>query len=647
MTDESALSRLAGEMGVLRAYRDFGGVERRTAPETDRALLAAMGLPVETEDDAKAALEDRRRAARASPEDVVVVASEPSEIPLDPRRRWEITLEDDGSPSASGDGGALPALPSGVHRLSMEDETIRLIAAPQRAPSVEDVTGARRVWGVSAALYGLRSARNLGLGDYGDLHALAQAVGGNGAAFLGINPVHALGAAAPQGMVSPYSPSHRGFLDTRHIAVDDLWSYDGIGFSVRPRGRLPALTDYEAAAALAEHQLRRGFERFWSDMHLSSEGGSFRAFADRQGAALRDFARFEVLSLRYGPDWRTWPEEADRAGAAPEEEITRHMWLQWVADGQLAKANRGCAGLGLYLDLAVGARPGGAETWAGGGAHAVGATLGAPPDPFSDQVQSWGLAPFSPTGLAAQDYEPFRRILAAAMRHAGMIRIDHILGFARSFWIPQSGAPGAYVRYPLAALLAITRIEAARHDCVVVGEDLGLVPDGFRETLAASGLYGLDVMQFERGAGGGFAAAGEGRERAVACFGTHDAPTIRGYFSGSDLTWRVVLGRMDPADRERAMADRAKTEASLGPPMTARERRNAVHARLAASPAAICAVQFDDLGDAREQQNLPGTVNEHPNWRRRAAIAVADAGECEAMKETARIMAAAGRGKAD
>lgn len=664
MSDEGAVSRLAEAFGVMRSYRDFGGRECPTSPETDRALLKAMGAGVETESDAEAALVARQAAAKArlGPAETIVESGAPAAIPSAAPADWEIVLEGERDAAVTGRGAvAPPPLPMGVHRLVLTHgetrEDVRLIAAPARAPSVAEATGAERIWGLATALYGLTSERNAGLGDYADLGAMAAAAARNGADFLGINPVHALGAAAPAAMISPYSPSHRGFLDTRHIALDDLAPYGGgASATAPPRASADSLINHEAATAIREPALDAAFEAFEALRGDHPARKDFARFAAEGGDALFAHALFETISLKHGADWRLWPAPLqDIRGAAvaaiaaeTAKDVRRHQWRQWVAAGQLEKAQAGAkaAGmrLGLYLDIAVGARPGGGETWANPGAHTSGATLGAPPDPFSDQMQSWGLAPFSPLGLEAEGYRSFSGLLAAAMRHAGMIRIDHILGFARSFWIPEDGAPGAYVRYPLEALLAVTRIEAARAGCVVVGEDLGLVPERLREALTGSGVYGIDVMQFERDGTGAFRPPEAGRRDAVASFATHDAPTVAGFFAGTDLDWRVRLGRMEASARERTMSERLAAEVSLGAPTQAAERRNAIHARLAASPAAMCAVQLDDLGDMVEQQNLPGTVDEHPNWRRRAAIPVETAPDAPGMTETARIMAAAGRG---
>lgn len=630
----NALARLAAELGVIAAYRGFDGVERAANPDTQAALLAAMGGAT-TEAEARERLAEIEAAKRnrLGPAEMIFSAGEAARVPLTVEADWSLALEGETAPTATGRGrdARIPVLPAGIHRLDLaagsRAGTAWLLAAPEAAPSLQEMTGAARLWGVTAPLYGLTSARNAGIGDYDDLGALAAAIGERGGAFLGVNPVHALGAAAPEGLISPYSPSHRGFLDTRHIAVAGP-------------GAEGEFVDYAAAASIVGGELDARFDESETLPRNHPHRAALDAFTETGGRALRRFALHEALSLIHGSDWRLWPAElrepegAEAFAPAHAREIRRHIFRQWLADRQLGAAQdrAKAAGMpiGLYLDLAVGPRPGGAETW-GSRAHAHGVSLGAPPDAFAPGGQVWGLAPFSPAGLAADGYRPFKALLSATMRHAGMIRIDHVLGFSRAFWAPEDGTPGGYVRYPMAALIAVTKIVAARHRALVVGEDLGLVEPGLRDALAAAGIYGADVMQFDWD--------GMRRERALASFGTHDTPTIRGYFSGADLEWREARGQIGAEEAAAARAGRAKQRADFGEPL-----REAVHRRLAAGPAALVAAQLDDLTNARAQQNLPGTVDEHQNWRRRIELAVEAWADEPALIETAAIMAEAGRG---
>ncbi|MEX2520756.1 MAG: 4-alpha-glucanotransferase [Paracoccaceae bacterium] len=630
----SALARLAAELGVIGAYHGFDGAERVTRPETQAALLAAMGVPA-TEADAAERLAAIKagRQDRLAPAEMILPAGAAAHISLTTEADWALTLEGEDLPAAAGRGRVVetPALPAGVHRLDVAAGSRAgktwLLAAPETAPSLQELTGEARLWGVTAPLYGLTSGRNAGLGNYEDLGALAASIGGRGGAFLGVNPVHALGVVAPDGLISPYSPSHREFLDTRHIAV-------GGG------GGGGEFADYAAAAGHIGPALDARYAELEAASPDHPDRAALDAFAEAGGGALRQFALHEALSLSHGPDWRFWPAMlrapagAERFAAANGREIRRHIFRQWLADRQLgaAQARAKAAGMpiGLHLDLAVGPRPGGAETW-GSAAHAHGVSLGAPPDAFAPGGQTWGLAPFAPAGLAAAGYLPFAALLSATMRRAGMIRIDHVLGFARAFWAPEDGTPGGYVRYPMAALIAVTKIVAARQRTLVVGEDLGLVESGLRDALAGAGIYGTDLMQFDWD--------GMTRERALASFGTHDTPTLRGYFSGADIELREAHGQIGAEESAAARRERAARRASFGEPL-----RDAVHRRLANGPAALVAAQLDDLAGARQQQNLPGTVDKHPNWRRRIAPDVEAWADEPALIETAAIMAEAGRG---
>ena len=398
------------------------------------------------------------------------------------------------------------------------------------------------------------------------------------------------------------------------------------------------------------------------------------AWRSGPGCALEWFAVFEAIARVHGPDWRAWPgalqaidsPDVQRFASENARSVRYHAWLQRVAGQQLAEARAaaGDAGMafGLYLDLAAGVRPGGADTWAAPACFARGVSLGAPPDAFSPDGQTWNLAPFSPPGLRAAAYRPFIGMLRAAMSHAGIVRIDHVLGLNRSFWVPESGAPGGYVRYPLEPLLALVRIEAARAGCIVVGEDLGSVPRGLRERLAGAGLLGCAVMQFESDESG-FRPPRHYRPASLASAGTHDTPTVKGWWSGRDIELRHRLGRITAKDRTAALAARTAERSALcrlllqeghaatgldpaAPPLEADDAIVvAVHALLAGAGSSLLAVQLDDALGIVEQQNLPGTIDEHPNWRRRYPVAV------EALADDPGLAAIAGvvgsRGNSD
>jgi 4-alpha-glucanotransferase len=329
--------------------------------------------------------------------------------------------------------------------------------------------------------------------------------------------------------------------------------------------------------------------------------------------------------------------------------------MQWSADRQLAAAQQAGrdAGmsLGLYLDLAVGARLGGAESWGPEAATASGVSLGAPPDHLSPAGQNWQLAALSPHRLRQGRYEAFRFVLRQNMRHCGLLRIDHALGLNRSFWLPEDGTPGGYIRQPFRALMAIIAIEARRSGTVVVGEDLGLVPAGFREEMAASGLYGYSVLQYEKDETGALLPVEALRPQSLACFGTHDTPTLEGFWQGRDIAWWQKLGWISEEEAAWAVDRRTGEKRQLAgvkapdplPQRAGAGLRDLVHENLARAPAGLAAVQLDDILSIEEAQNLPGTIYDHPNWRRRYPQTIEQIAAGPDFDRTARIMNRAGR----
>lgn len=656
--DDGALGDLAGAMGVLPRWCDLAGVEQVPGPDTQRALLAAMEVPVASEAEIRESLEElrAREVARRIPEEIVVTAGTGTRIPLERTADWRIALESGGTLEGRDEREIALTLPVGLHRLSVGDDVCFVIAAPERAPAVVDVAGRRKAWGLSVALYGLRSTRNLGVGDYRDLAVAAEQMARLGADFIGINPVHARGTARDG--FSPYSPTCRTALELGHIAPDAV---PGFGRCAEVRRLLNAsAADLEAEKAgdlldyEAQEQRQREILEALFRTTIEADGSAaadLAAWRHGPGRALDWFAVFETAAGIHGPDWRAWPgalqapgsPEVRRFASEHAKTVRYHAWLQRLAARQLAAAQAAARGagmaFGLYLDLAAGVRPGGADTWASPACFAEGVSLGAPPDTFSPDGQTWNLAPFNPPGLRAAGYEPFVRMLRVAMAHAGIVRIDHVLGLDRSFWVPACGAPGGYVRCPLEPLLGLVRIEAARAGCIVVGEDLGSVPRGLRRRLADAGLLGCAVMQFETD-NCGFRPPRRYRPASIASAGTHDTPTLKGWWSGRDIELRHHLGRTTEKDRTVSLAARATARGDLGrllveeghapadldpgapPPEAGDATVVAVHALLAGAGSALLAVQLDDAMGIAEQQNLPGTIDEHPNWRRRYPVAV-------------------------
>lgn len=634
----AVLAELALEAGLTRHYWDGAGRETWAPDDTLRAVLAAMDLPAETDAEAAESLSALRatRAARRLPPWVVAEAGRPVRVPFAGAAAlgWRLELED-GSLLKEGEAEgeiALPALPMGYHWLSAGSERAVVLAAPASLPDVP------RGWGVMAPIYGLKPEGQGAIGDYADLGHMAAALAGHGAGFLGINPVHAGFPQDPRSF-SPYSPSHRGRYSTLHIHVPGA-------------PELPAdgpLVDYAAVLSAQETALEAAFEAFQRD-----PDPAFAIWRQGEGEPLEQFALHQALSERHGAFWPRWPAGlegpdtlAARSFAAQfPERVTAHCWRQWIAGAQMAEAQASArsAGMrhGLYLDLAVGTHPDGAEVWADPDLFAHGVSLGAPPDDFAPQAQVWALAPMRPDRLIERGFAPLVQILRRQLRYSGILRIDHILGFERAFWVPAGGSDGAYVAMPRDALLALARIEATRADAVIVGEDLGVIPDGLRAALSGANIFGCRVAMFERHwqGDGSFIAPADYPERVMASFGSHDLPLWRGWRAGRDIDWRIKLGDMAEAEAEHARVARARDVAGFDRATAAPCGDYVGPARfLAQARARLVALQLEDIMEAHEQPNLPGTVYDHPNWRRRLPRGAETLTNDINLKQIAAIMA--------
>lgn len=629
MGSDDKLRRLAQDCGVHLGYYAWDGTHQSSDPPTLKALLRALDIDADTDGAVTEALRarDAERADRALPTEQVIPADAPFEIALPAPSEWFV-LDEDGHVVQEGRGETnltLQPLPIGYFILVVRgpdrQDEVFLLSRPAHAPTIAELTGQKKGWGVSGAVYALRSPSNGGLGNYTDLGHAMSAMGQSGAMYFGINPVHALGWAA-RDTISPYSPSHRGFLNVDHIAT-------GTRLDPVTDG---TLIDYPAFRQKHRPALEAEFQQFQQNA-TPAQRREFQMFCRAEGQELARFATFETISEAHGGDFRKWPKSVRQPeGATPTARDEFHAWLQWRASTQVwtaqSTAVQSGMALGLYLDLAVGARPGGAEVWMHQDLIARGVSIGAPPDQLSPAGQSWTLAAYAPDKLSENRYEPLRTLLRKLMSQAGIIRIDHVLGLMRSFWVPEDGSPGGYISQPFDALLAVVAIEAWRNRCCVVGEDLGLVPAGFRERLNASGLYSYAVWQFEGTSDGALRSAQDLRAFSMACFSTHDTPTIRGFWRGRDIEWWRAIGWLS---RDRAMelhAARAvqrnslRRHCTISPEADLEDICGAVHTELGKSPAELVTVQLDDLLGSEQAQNLPGTIDEHPNWRRPAPVAV-------------------------
>jgi 4-alpha-glucanotransferase len=529
-------------------------------------------------------------------------------------------------------------LPAGSYRLHLTDasavaEEAPLLVAPPKAFGGDF----DRCWLLAVQLYGIRSARNWGIGDFTDLEGLIELADHLGADGVGLNPLHALFHDRP-GDCGPYSPNSRLFLNALYIDVEKLPGYQRAFESKDTFARLRAsdMVDYAGVAALKWRALRFAFDTFKANPR-GERRQNFERFRAERAPLLSRFACFEVLRHKFNTPWWEWPQpwrqpdEAKCAGLrqGPDAaEIEFVEFVQWIADQQLKSckdlATRLGMKVGLYLDVAVGVQCDGFDAWNEQLAISRHLEVGAPPDPLNISGQNWGLAGFNAAGLELQSFEPYREMLRASMRHAGAIRLDHVLGLKRLYLVPHGFAAsnGAYVQMPFEALLAATAQESVAHRCVVIGEDLGTVPEGFREQMADWGIWSYQVMMFERDDQGRFRGVDHYASNALVTFNTHDLSTYAGWRSFSDLKLKRSLG-IDPGESDDARWH-ALTMLSdvLRHHGIDRHDLHAVVGFLARTGSRLLTISLEDLLGVIDQPNIPGTVNEHPNWRRRLPLAI-------------------------
>lgn len=604
VTDPVALKSILDALPEKRVYRFVGGPVVVRALGHPRTELAAVGAP-----------------------------------PL----KW--TLAGNGNVIAQGETRepviAWPAgLPLGYHRLTLTDangvtEEVPMIVAPERAFGGDFDRG----WLLAVQLYSVRSDRNWGIGDFTDLANLVRLAKQLGADGVGLNPLHVLFDDHPADC-SPYSPNSRLFLNPLYIDVEAIAEFsadlvpDAAATAARLRegDRVP----YADMAALKWLALRAAFDSFTK----SASGvrrNAFDAFRAERAPLLSRFACFEVLRHRFNAPWWEWPQEwqqpdeakcAELRNGPDKREVEFVEFVQWTADSQLhaAKELAGQLGMrvGLYLDVAVGVQSNGFDAWNEQMAISRHLAVGAPPDVLNTIGQDWGLAGFNAGGLEAQSFVPFADMLAASMRHAGAIRLDHVLGLKRLYLVPRGFKPdnGAYVQMPFEALLGAVARESAAHKCIVIGEDLGTVPEGFREMMQDFGIWSYLVMMFERDEAGHFRNVDHYRPNALVTLNTHDLSTYAGWRSFGDLKMKRSLG-LDPGENDQARWD------ALGG-LDDILRQNGIKANdlysvlafLSRTPSRLLAVSMEDLLGVIDQPNIPGTIDEHPNWRQRLPVAL-------------------------
>ena len=669
MTTAGSLEALSRDLGIEIRYRDQSGETRQAPESTARALVARLRPPPDhavlppvrvQRDGDRAPTVPLRRGATP-------VGQLRWEIEAEPGHRLDGTIGNDPDQITIQEPLAL-----GYHRLWLRPShggpmiaECQLIVAPPRAFLPPPLRDGGRLWGLAVHLFALRSPRNWGIGDFSDLADFIGRAAAAGAGAIGLNPLHALFPEEPE-RASPYSPSSRDFLNVLYLDPEAIPDFPECEPARRLRqspefeqmlSRLRATTfvDYAGVAA-AKLQMLDLLYRHFGDRHLSpadERGRAFRQFQNDTGPALRRFATFHALREHFGSasleqmPWRRWPKSFQSPGSDEVVDFVRNNesrieffeYLQWQATLQLQycaeRARSAGMPIGLYRDLAVGVDDDSADAWALQDYLVDRWSIGAPPDEWNLKGQNWGIPPPHPRHMRDTAYAAFRETLRANMRFAGAIRVDHILGFVRLFWIPEGAHPadGAYVRYPLSDLLAIVALESHRNKCLVVGEDLGTVPEGLREALRESGVLSYRLLYFEREESGAFCEPRAWPHQALIAATTHDLPTFPGYWAGTDIELKARLDLYPSSEREHRdrrirKTDRRQLVAALrregleadlnGPPPVA-----SVYRYLARTPGQLLMVQLEDLLGVHEQMNLPGTTNQYPNWRRKLPLDIA------------------------
>lgn len=663
------LAELAQAADLSIDWIDAHGQAQRVSPEAQRNLLEALGYPAQSPEQLRASLAALANRPAVPEESALLLQdhNRPLALTLYPAESPYCLTDEDGNVSEGRlDGnGHLPAQPRpGYYLLDIRDTRHQLAVAPAACLSVEQLCGKKRIWGLTAQLYGLRRAGDGGLGDTQAVADLARHAANLGADALALSPVHAPFSADVQ-RFAPYSPSSRLFFNSLYAAPAMLLGQERIDRAIHSTGlaaqmahlEAQELIDWPAVASTRQRLLRQLYADF-----RQAPGemlGRFEAFRDQAGEALQQHCCFEAIQaqrLREGAsgDWRTWPQalRSPQQGAVTRfvlehaDELRYHAFCQWlIAQGlECAQATASGAGMGIGLiaDLAVGADCAGSQAWSCQDEVLPAVTVGAPPDILNRQGQNWGVAAFSPQGLRQHGFRAYLEMLRANLAHAGGIRIDHVMGLQRLWVIPQGceSQHGAYLRYPLDDLLRLLALESHRHRALVIGEDLGTVPEGLREKLAARNVLGMRVLLFEQN-DLGFLPAADWPDDALATTTTHDLPTLKGWLAGHDLEWRVRAGQRDAQYLEGDHAERAGERVALRR-MLEQQRPLAGPAdddclqgcieHIGRTPAPLALLPLEDACALEQQPNLPGPGDIHPNWRRRYPLAVNELLEQEATR---------------
>ena len=642
--NEQAVRARACEAGLAIDWVDALGRPQQVKTEALRRILDSLDVPLYGSD--VRPLVTARVGARIELPGLATEVDTPAEVVLEDGSVRSVTIR----------GGKVATVPAigeaGYHRLRFADREITLAVAPARCVTLEEVGAGRRMWGVAAQVYGLRRAGDGGIGDAGAVRDLAEAAARRGADAVALSPVHSLFAADPA-RHGPYSPSSRLFLNPLYGDPSIVFGPERLASHAAGADEQMPLIDWAAAGAAKFARLRRLFDDFTTrDLAVGTPlATDFERFVQAGGDALHEHALFEALHAERPGNWVDWPAGWRQGDAAS---VRYHLFLQWVAARSFAAAQTAARAAGMRIgligDLAIGMDRAGSHAWARQSDLLLGLSIGAPPDGFNPRGQDWGLTGFSPRALVARGFEPFLATLRAALAHAGGVRIDHIMGLMR-LWLVPRGAPaseGAYLAYPLEDLLRLLALESQRHGAVVIGEDLGTVPPGFRARLRRAGIAGMDVMWFER-TRLSYRKPARWRRDAVAMTTTHDLPTVAGWWSGEDIRTRRALGLGNASEEEERRQDRLRLWRAFTAPGAAQgasppidRPAAAVDAALgyvAQSPSPLMLAPLEDLLGLAAQPNLPGTIDEHPNWRRRLVPAAKDLFDVPEVEARARIIA--------
>lgn len=644
----SVLDDLVRAAGIQRHWQDVTGRWNSVAEDDVRALLGTLGLDAADDAQIRRSLGRIAHSQASAPKLVTADAGEPFVVPAMLRGRYRL-LDADGVAFGSGElqtGETIAAPASAGYYMLQTDDAECILAVAPPPPRAR-----RWTYGVAAQLYGLRRCGDGGIGDFNALGRIASALGARGADALALSPVHAMFAHAPA-HASPYSPSSRVLLNILHVDPAQHYGQEVLARILHSLGLADRWQQLERAplidwadAGRVRIDVLRALHRH-ARQRDDAQWNVFKQWRCQASPALEAHARFETIHARggLGHDWRRWPSpwhDADGAAvrsfaAANGEEVEFHCFAQWLAaDGlrgaQTASLDAGMR-IGLIADLAIGCDPSGSDAWRQPGVMPPQLSIGAPPDLLAPQGQGWGLTTYSPMGLRETGFAPYLELLRATLAGTGAVRIDHVIGMERLWLMPQGADPGhgAYVDYPRDDLMRLLALEAHLHGALVVGEDLGTVPYGFRERLAARRMLGMSVLMFERD-GDGFLPVRNWRDDALAMTSTHDLPTLAGWWEGRDLDWRRELGLLDDdalaLQRQQRREDRRRLAARIDADGGSAPRADddtaasafvdAAIAHVARAPAPLVVVPLEDLLGDVEQPNLPGTVDGHPNWRRR------------------------------